>query len=72
MTELTITIDERELDALNKLAVVIGASSEALARGAIRKLIDDLAGPGYEPFRTEDEAADFVTDRFKEALDEVW
>lgn len=72
MTEMTIPMEQRDIDLLAGVAADIGVSAEALARGAIIKMVEELSAQNCEPFETEEEAADFVTARFKEAVDEVW
>lgn len=70
MTNATIPMEQRDIDALTKLAAGMGVSFEQMAHDALVKLLDE---PEWEPFETEEEALDFCDAVFQEVMaDETW
>ena len=72
MTEMTVPMEECYIEALAKLASTVGASSQALARGAIERMVDELSEPPCEPFDTEEEAAEFIEGHARKMMRNAW
>ena len=78
MKQVVSRVDDLEYEKFKELTASLGTTASDVVRMFIYSF-NDYGGFPYpvrklkaEPFKTEEEALDFVSARFKEALDETW